>query len=281
MNPPLRPPLSSTVLYPTYTPRSGLSTVGQAHSRLGRSSGAWREVSLCSSSVSKGHSKSPHQENYWNCAIPKGLPPSPDRRSADWDPRAEYEALLDYTYPLQAGRGAAAEPGRSTRQKYSLAGPDLQDSGIGLDNTCSSSTSLSPLCLAASDGGQPGNWRTLSPGQRSPDLRAFSESPDCVLSDVDRAAWSPGSEDAGKQDYGHSVRHRTQTPTSPSHSTVPVFSPSSSFFPTSRRIGAEVDEEFWPLPEQLEELQLLSRQVSIGAGGGGSLLQVFLSFLYI
>lgn len=249
LNRPLRPPLSSTVLYPTYRPRWGASTAsGQAQPRLGPQ----RDHSLGSpGGLSKGPSKSPHQENYWTCAIPKGLPPSPDRRSADWDPNAEYEDLLDYAYPLRAGRGASTRSDRSSRLKHPPAGPDLQDSGIGLDHTCSSSTSLSPLCLAATGAG---NWRTLGAGQRSPDLRAFSESPDCLLSDADRTAWSLDSEDAGKCD--------PTPPTSPSHPSVPAFAGSSAFLPTPGRGGAEVDEEFWPLPEQLEELQLLSRQVS-------------------
>ncbi|XP_075872795.1 centrosomal protein of 68 kDa isoform X2 [Nelusetta ayraudi] len=249
LNRPLRPPLSSTVLYPTYRPRWGASTAsGQAQPRLG----ALKDHSLGSpGGPSQGPSKSPHQENYWTCAIPKGLPPSPDRRSADWDPNAEYEDLLDYAYPLRPGRGAAvARSDRSSRLKHPPAGPDLQDSGIGLDHTCSSSTSLSPLCLATTGAG---NWRTLSAGQRSPDLRAFSESPDCLLSDADRTAWSLDSEDAGKCE-------RTP-PTSPSHASVPAFTGSSPFLPGPGRGGAEVDEEFWPLPEQLDELQLLSRQV--------------------
>lgn len=255
LNPPLRPPLSSTVLYPTYRPRWGASTAsGQAQVRLG----AQRDHSLGSScGLSKGPSKSPHQKNYWTCAIPKGLPPSPDRRSADWDPNAEYEDLLDYTYPLGAGRGATTQSDRSGQLKRPPAGPDLQDSGIGLDHTCSSSTSLSPLCLAATDDG---NWRTFSAGQRSPDLRAFSESPDCLLSDADLTAWSLVSEDTGKC--------QQTPPTSPSHSSAPAFTSCTTVLPTSGRRHVEMDEEFRPLPEQLEELQLLSRQVSVGGRGG-------------
>lgn len=251
LNPPLRPPLSSTVLYPTYRPRWGLSTAsGQAPSKLGTQ----REPSLGSSGgLSKGYSKSPHQHNYWTCAIPKGLPPSPDRRSADWDPNADYKDLLDYTYPLRAGRAALTQSYRSSRLKHLPTGPDLQDSGIGLDHTCSSSTSLSPLCLSTTDAG---NWRASSAGHRSPDLRAFSEFPDCL--DAGHNAWSLDNEDAGICDREHSGRHQT-SPASHLHSSIPAL---TSFLPTSWQVGAEVDEEFWPLPEQLEELQLLSRQVS-------------------
>lgn len=252
LNPPLRPPLSSTVLYPTYRPRWGLSSgSGQASSRLETQ----REPSLSPpDGLSKGQSKSLHQQNYWTSVIPKGLPPSPNRRSADWNPNAEYEDLLDYTYPLGAGRATLTQSNRSSRLKHFPARPDLQDSGIGLDHTCSSSTSLSPLCLTTTDAG---NWRgALSTGQRSPDLLAFSESLDCV--DADHTAWSLDSEDAGICGRERSLQHQTP-PTSPLHASIPAL---TTFLPTSWRPGAEVDEEFWPLPEQLEELQLLSRQVS-------------------
>ncbi|CAG6018106.1 unnamed protein product [Menidia menidia] len=50
---------------------------------------------------SKGDSMSSYQSNYWTCTLPKSLPPSPDRHSLDWNPNKEYQALLDYTYPLR------------------------------------------------------------------------------------------------------------------------------------------------------------------------------------
>ncbi|XP_055666842.1 centrosomal protein of 68 kDa isoform X5 [Falco peregrinus] len=73
---------------------------------------------------------SPYQADYWACAIPDSLPPSPDRRSPHWNPNKEYEDLLDYAYPLKprgfaedvmaesAGPGSSARPaadGRSWR----------------------------------------------------------------------------------------------------------------------------------------------------------------------
>lgn len=225
---------------PTYRPRWGLSLAsGQAPGRLGTQ----RETSLGSSD---DLSKSAHQQDFWTCAVPKGLPPSPDRRSADWDPNAEYEDLLDYTYPLKARQGVSTLLNRSSPLKHPPAGPDLQDSGIGLDRTCSSSNSLSPLCLTATDAC---NWRAPSAGQRSPD---------CL--DGDHTLWSLDSEDAGIRER---CGRQRSPPTSPLHCSIPTL---TSFLPTSWRVGAEVDEEFWPLPEQLEELQLLSRQVSWSAG---------------
>ncbi|KAM3853380.1 centrosomal protein of 68 kDa isoform 4-T4 [Vipera latastei] len=69
------------------------------------------------------------QADYWACAIPDSLPPSPDRQSPLWNPNKEYEDLLDYTYPL--------------RPKYKLAqnlkDSIVHDSGIDLD-----SLSISP-----------------------------------------------------------------------------------------------------------------------------------------
>lgn len=105
IKPPLRPQLTSTVLNPTYTPRSEYSRPGQTQLKLGGMEGRdeW-ETRLCSLKAhSKESSESPHQTNYWACAIPKALPPSPDRRSAGWDPNTEYQTLLDYTYPLRPG----------------------------------------------------------------------------------------------------------------------------------------------------------------------------------
>ncbi|XP_021248753.1 centrosomal protein of 68 kDa isoform X2 [Numida meleagris] len=71
---------------------------------------------------------SSYQADYWACAIPDSLPPSPDRQSPHWNPNKEYEDLLDYAYPL--------------KPKYKLgkaSEPFFHDSGIDLD-----SFSLSP-----------------------------------------------------------------------------------------------------------------------------------------
>uniref|UniRef100_A0A665T3J5 Uncharacterized protein n=1 Tax=Echeneis naucrates TaxID=173247 RepID=A0A665T3J5_ECHNA len=119
--PPQRPHLSSPVLNPTYTPRSG-------HWRSG-------QMGMGGGGGTKRKTMSPHQENYWACAIPKTGPPSPDRLSVDWEPDREYQALLDYTYPLRPPQG-----GGTLCQ-------DLQDSGIELDHPCSA-TSLSGLDLS-------------------------------------------------------------------------------------------------------------------------------------
>lgn len=270
LNPPLRPPLTSTVLYPTYTPRSGHSRTGQTQLRRGRSEGGGEgENKLCSSGGhSKGQPVSPYQANYWACAIPKALPPSPDRRSADWDPNREYQALLDYTYPLRPGQ-VVTEWDSSNLQGDSQTDPNLQDSGIELDHLCSS-TSLSGLGFTVSDTGQARDRSTLSVGHRSPDLQAFTESSEGLpsstqLSQTDPVGLSLDSLDSsenrgGRKCYkrdGHHHQHHAL-----SSSASPAFIRSTSVLPQSRRACGEVDEEFWPLPVQLEELQLLSRQVS-------------------
>ncbi|XP_068796805.1 centrosomal protein of 68 kDa isoform X3 [Struthio camelus] len=68
------------------------------------------------------------QADYWACAIPDSLPPSPDRRSPHWNPNKEYEDLLDYAYPLKPRYKLGKTPE-----------PFLHDSGIDVD-----SFSLSP-----------------------------------------------------------------------------------------------------------------------------------------
>ncbi|XP_076599996.1 centrosomal protein of 68 kDa isoform X2 [Chaetodon auriga] len=273
LNPPLRPQLTSTVLHPTYTPRSGYSRPGQTQLRLrGREGdgGGGGETKLCSPGRhSKGQPMSPYQANYWACAIPKALPPSPDRHSAGWDPNREYQALLDYTYPLRSGQ-VVTEWDSSPLQGDSLlqTDPILQDSGIELDHLCSS-TSLSGLGFTVSSTGQSRERSTRGVGHRSPDLQAFTKSSDgppssTLLSLTDPVGLSLDSLDTSKTEGemnhskgdGHHHQHHAL-----SSSTSTAFIRSTSVLPQSRCVCGEVDEEFWPLPEQLEELQLLSRQV--------------------
>ncbi|XP_042358704.1 centrosomal protein of 68 kDa [Plectropomus leopardus] len=253
-NPPLRPQLTSTVLHPTYSPRS-------EHSRLrlgGRDRVGGPETKIYSSGGhSKGHPMSPCQANYWACAIPKALPPSPDRHSADWDPNKEYQDLLDYTYPLRPGQTVCeGDSSRFRGESLLQIDPTLQDSGIELDHLCSS-TSLSGFDLS------------FSVGQRSTDLQGVTRSSDgkpsgTLLSQTDPVGSSSDSLDCSNNRDGMS-RYMFdgcyQQQNTPSSSTFTAFTRSTSVLPRSRCVGGDVDEEFWPLPEQLVELQLLSRQV--------------------
>lgn len=267
LNPPLRPRLTSTVLYPTYSPRY---RPGQTQFRVvGREGGGGGETKLCYSERHSKHSMSPYMANYWASAIPKALPPSPDRHSAGWDPNREYQALLDYTYPLRPGQ-VVGEWDRSELQGDSplQTDPNLQDSGIELDHLCSS-TSLSGLGFTVSGTEQTRERSTLSVGHRSSD-QGFTKSSDSLpsgtlLSLTDPVGLSLDSLDCSKNRDGMN-RHTSDGHHIPhcalSSSTSTAFIHSRSIFPESRCVYGEVDEEFWPLPQQLEELQLLSRQVS-------------------
>ncbi|KAG7229907.1 hypothetical protein INR49_009625, partial [Caranx melampygus] len=267
LNPPQRPQLTSTVLNPTYTPRSGHSRSGQMEERGGE------ENRLSSSGKhSKGGSMSPYQAKYWACAIPKTLPPSPDRHSAHWDPNKEYQALLDYTYPLRPGEGVS-EWASSELQEDSLQQTHLQDSGIELDHLCSS-TSLSGLDLSLNSTGQTRERSPADVGNRSPDLLGFTRSSDGLPSSTQLPLPDPAglslvnldcSLDRGGPDHYKSGDdllhwHGARAPPS-STSTSSAFIYTTCLFPQPRYACGEVDEEFRPLPEQLEELHQLSRQV--------------------
>lgn len=270
LNPPLRPRLTSTVLYPTYTPRSGYSRPSQTQLRLGGEGGSGRCIKQCSpGGNSKGHSMSPCQENYWACAIPKTLPPSPDRRSAGWNPDREYLALLDYTYPLRPGQ-VVTEWDSSELQGDTLlqTDPNLQDSGIELDHLWSS-TSLTDLGFTVSGAGQTRERNTLSAGHGSPDLQMFTKSSDDVPSSTSLSLTDPvglsldsldTSKSRGEMSHFRSAGQHHQHHALSSSTSI-GFIRSTSVLPRSRCVGGEVDEEFLPLPDQLEELQLLSRQV--------------------
>ncbi|XP_040906563.1 centrosomal protein of 68 kDa isoform X2 [Toxotes jaculatrix] len=263
LNPPLRPQLTSTVLNPTYTPRSGYTRPGHMEEKGGE-----KTRLFSSGGHSKGEPMSPYQANYWACAIPKALPPSPDRHSAAWDPNREYQALLDYTYPLRPGH-VVSEWDSSELQGDSHLQADLQDSGIEVDHLCSS-TSLSGVDFSVNSTGLTRERSPLGAGQSSPDLPGFTRSSDGLptgtpLSLTDPVGLSLNSLDCSK-DRGGLNRHRSDDDHhrqhhAPSSSTSTAFIRTTSVLPQPGCVCGETDEEFWRLPEQLEELQLLSRQV--------------------
>lgn len=211
----------------------------------------------------------PYQSNYWACAIPKTSPPSADRHSSDWDPNREYQALLDYTYPLRPGQGVSAWDS-SDLQEDSILQTDLQDSGIDLEHLCSS-TSLSMLDFSVSETTKPREGSLLGAGHRSCDLPGFTRSLDDLASSTPLSLKNPvglslDSLDCSK-DRGGLNHYRSASDSHQHHaltsSTSTGFIRSTSVLARPRCVGGEVDEEFWPLPEQLEELQLLSRQVTM------------------
>lgn len=270
LNPPVRPQLTSTVLYPTYTPRSQNSKSSKAQLRFQEGTrGGDTNLGIPKES-SKRNDKSSFQEDYWTCAIPKTLPPSSNRQSAGWNPNKEYETLLDYTYPLRPGH-VDCEWNSSDLQGDSFlkTNPYMQDSGIELDHLCSSA-SLSGFDFSENEEEKTRDTQTFFAGYRSHDHEGFlkfSDGPSFstpvsltkpmgLFSDsLDRSR--DKREDSYHSRSGHNHQHRA----APS-STSTTFICSTTVLPRSRHICGEVDEDFLLLPEQLEELQQLSRQVS-------------------
>ncbi|XP_036980205.1 centrosomal protein of 68 kDa isoform X2 [Acanthopagrus latus] len=258
LNLPLRQPLSSTVLYPTYSPRSGNYRPG--HSQLrhrgkeGENGGDTKPFS--SRGQSEGHPMTPYQANYWACAIQQTLSQTPDLHSAGWDPNRDYQALLDYTYPLRAGE-VVTEWNSSEPQAESLlqTDPNMQDSGIELTNFCSS-TSQSGLDFTRSSTRHSKERSNVSVGHTLSDGLPSSVSTDPVVFSRDNLVTSKyrGGLNRYKVDCHHYQHHAR------SSSTSAAFIRSTGL-PQSRCVCGEVDEEFYPLPEKLEELQLLSRQM--------------------
>ncbi|XP_023864396.1 centrosomal protein of 68 kDa-like [Salvelinus sp. IW2-2015] len=224
------------------------------------------------------HTMSHHQANCWPCTISSSLPHSPDRHSSSWDPDKEYQTLLDYTYPLRPGRVVGGwDTSELGGGSLIQTDPGLLDSGIELNRLCSS-ISLSALDFSLSVTAGVGTSRAremgmLGIGQRSSELRGFShsKSSDGRLSPSPFFSADPIGLSVESLDYSgsggglnHSHRsgggHYRQHGSSSSSSTT--FIRTTSILPRPGFLGEwDWDEEFWPLPEQLEELQGLSQQV--------------------
>ncbi|KAG7491065.1 hypothetical protein JOB18_048138 [Solea senegalensis] len=207
---------------------------------------------------SEGDLTSPHKANYWACAIPKDLPQSPDRHSAGWDPNKEYQALLDYTYPLRTNPLTCDS---AERHKHSLLQADMQDSGIDLENVCSW-TSLSGLDVSVSS--------TEQTEERSRLDRSFTElQGEEPLLLTDPATLYLNNVDSSKSGSDHHLQ-RHEWPCS----TSTALTRSSGILHQPVCACMEEDEEVRRLPEQLSELQLLSTQVFC------SHLEQLLQYLY-
>jgi len=315
--PPPSSRLTSTLLLPPgVSPHLCLSGPLWSDAGLGRSSRAGAtegEGGAESCLTSKGSSAgllqrrtSPHQADYWACAIPRSPPPSPDRQSPSWDPDREYEALLDYTYPVRPpGKGRAPGDRREDLQKprgslLRTGDQTLQDSGIELDGLCSSASHQSGLDLwlsattAAAGGKSKRVWNrnggpVMSPEPHAPPRRRSWDSPplasplpshakpvglslESLDSSLDRAGGSrPGGPPSGAGGQYHRQQRLTTAPlfshtfsstTSSSSSAFPGLRSTSLLFPRAACPSAgQWDEEFRPLPDQLEELQSLANQV--------------------
>ncbi|NXR09986.1 CEP68 protein, partial [Semnornis frantzii] len=225
---------------------------------------------------------SSYQANYWACAIPESLPPSPDRHSPHWNPNKEYEDLLDYAYPL--------------KPRYKLGKvpePFLHDSGIGLDSFSASlegtsrSTSIYSRGRQAQGGGGNGHHRLASVERCStpgPGRRGCSEASLCceplpVVEEFSfpRRASSHSSrssakdlmvESAGPGSSGHPaadgrswcargssfLSHKGQV------KSTHRFLPTTEVLPLRKEWNA--DEEFLSLPPRLLELDRLAQLLS-------------------
>lgn len=245
LNTPLRPPLTSTVLYPSYTPRTG-------HSRTCLTDTSGQDISCLPERTPKRHPLSVHQLNYRACALPNSSPPSADRHSRDWDPNQEYQALLDYTYPLR--------PEQELSKWKLLTKSKLQDSGIEVDLLCSSNSMLG-LCFSDNERDQTRARSTISEDQRLLEQRVLTDSSEGPLTRTKGSQTDPVSLSVDSlHDWESTADRGSHQPQSPS--SCPTFIRSSSILPCCRDAGGEVDDEFWHLPLELEEMKLLSSQVS-------------------
>lgn len=150
------------------------------------------------------------QAEYWACALPNSLPPSPNRHSALWDPNKEYEDLLDYTYPLRPGPQLPKQP-----ESHVLTEPVLQDSGVDLDSlsvspasTLKSPTNVSHNCSSAEVPTLPFSGARESCLKRWP-LGIFQKQGGTSLSSWNQLASTPrapGTEDASWENREAALR---------------------------------------------------------------------------
>ncbi|XP_041108891.1 centrosomal protein of 68 kDa-like isoform X2 [Polyodon spathula] len=233
--------------------------------------------------------KSPYQADYWACAIPSSLPPSPNRKSPHWDPNEEYRVLLDYTYPLR--------PNHSSSRGKSYGDPLvsdslLQDSGIELNSFCYSTNStlrsISTPCLecdtavlrndsssierAFSGKGlgpsdpehkEPCPLKLGSAHQQHAGSSRRSISPYSSLDHVDLSFENSNSSAWFESQSKKLAEQRTW------HRKYGVFSSSESktyFIPTTEILPLhkawDSDEEYLSLPLRLNELEVLSQQLN-------------------
>ncbi|XP_075003737.1 centrosomal protein of 68 kDa isoform X2 [Calonectris borealis] len=225
---------------------------------------------------------SSYQADYWACAIPDSLPPSPDRRSPHWNPNKEYEDLLDYAYPL--------------KPRYKLGKvpePFLHDSGIGLDSFSvspegtSRSTSIYGRGGQARGSGENGRRRfeasaerfsTPGPGKRGcSGAGSYYEPLPIAKASFTKSASSRPSrgfakdvtmESAGPGSFGRPAADGRSWGTrgSPFPNLKGQVKSTNGFLPTTRvlplRKEWEGDEEFLSLPPRLRELERLAQFLS-------------------
>ncbi|KAL2083159.1 hypothetical protein ACEWY4_020932 [Coilia grayii] len=215
------------------------------------------------------HQMSPYQANYWTCAIPTSLPPSPDRKSPSWDPGKEYEALLDYTYPLRPGHTGKWDSGLDLGSQLKTE-VILEDSGIELDRFCSSST-LSCLDQSASVSRRSKAGNLHSQAHKSLGLQSLSsrELSQSKLSDgrqssslysVDHIGLSVESLECDVKEQDQQWSHYKKLGVFSTSRSPTTFIPTLRVMPRPGLLG-DLDEEFLALPQQLHEIQVLSQHL--------------------
>uniref|UniRef100_A0A8C5X0P5 Centrosomal protein 68 n=1 Tax=Malurus cyaneus samueli TaxID=2593467 RepID=A0A8C5X0P5_9PASS len=219
---------------------------------------------------------SSYQADYWACAIPDSLPPSPDRSSPHWNPNKEYEDLLDYAYPL--------------KPRYRLGRmrePFLHDSGIALDSFSSSpegtsrSTSIYGRAGQAQGSRENGflefmasadRFSTPKHGRRGCSGAGLYYEP----SPIAKASSHPSRgftkdvrvESAGLNSTGYSAANRRSWAATgnPCPNYTGQAKSTNRFLPTTGvlplRKDWEAEEEFLSLPPRLQELERLAQFLS-------------------
>ncbi|KAL8173308.1 UNVERIFIED_CONTAM: hypothetical protein K2H54_044686 [Gekko kuhli] len=221
------------------------------------------------------------QADYWACAIPNCLPPSPDRQSPHWDPNKEYEDLLDYTYPIRPKYKLAKD------LKYGMRDSSIHDSGIDLD-----SLSVSPESTLMSTS-VPGQEHRTTGDQTVQRFRTpVSEKAKCSapvshygLSPIGKVSFvdgspigrtifsrelalgpnSSGSTNVGKQHW-EAREINCNTRDTGKHDCVLRRAAVGTFLRSTRMLSLQTDccsdEEYLPLPPRLKELERLAQQLT-------------------
>ncbi|NWH86852.1 CEP68 protein, partial [Aegithalos caudatus] len=224
---------------------------------------------------------SSYQADYWACAIPDSLPPSPDRSSPHWNPNKEYEDLLDYAYPL--------------KPRYKLGRmpePFFHDSGIGLDSFSTSegmsrSASIYGRAGQARGSRENGLWEVVASAERfstpRPGKRGCSGAASYYEpSPIAKASFARSASSQTSRGFAKDVKVGSSEPSSPGcpaadgsswdprgspcpNYTGQVKSPSRFLLATGvlpLRKEWEGDEEFLSLPPRLQELERLAQFLS-------------------
>ncbi|XP_053140390.1 centrosomal protein of 68 kDa isoform X2 [Hemicordylus capensis] len=234
--------------------------------------GTCKQIPINSCSfVGQVRKMSPFQADYWACAIPDSLPPSPDRHSPHWNPNKEYEELLDYTYPLRPKYKLGKNP------KCVVQDSPVHDSGVDLESLSPESTLKS-----VSVQGQEHPVAGIQCAQR------LLRKPECSapvsdrLSPVGKVSFADGGLFAGCTGLSSSMAHSLSGGIRPDpsgstsrnqrawnamgHDCLPKRDASSSVIRSTRVLPLQKecsgDEEFLSLPPRLKELETLAQQLT-------------------